>query len=88
MIVTSAPLPSCKIAHRSKIVIDDILLYSTNMYTLLRYFICVTRVFVYYRLSFKLSECKFFSLRVEYLGNDLAAQGNCPAQSKFNLLTD
>ena len=37
MIVTSAPLPSCKIAHRSKIVIDDILLYSTNMYTLLRY---------------------------------------------------
>ena len=88
MIVSSATLTSCKIAHGSKIVIDDILLYSTNVYTLLRYFACVARVFVRYRLSFKLSKCKILSPRVEYLGHDLTARGNCPAQSKFNLLTD
>ena len=77
-----------KVVHGSKIVIDDILLYSTNVFTLIRYFSCVARVVVRHRLSFKLSKCKFFEPRVKYLGYDLTSRGNCPEKSKFNMITD
>ena len=87
--VTSSATPShSKIVHGSRIVIDDILLYSTNIHPLIRDFSCVARVFFRYRLSFKLSKCKFFNPRVEYLGYDLTSRGNCPAQSKFDLLKE
>ena len=71
-----------------KIVIDDILLYSNHIPTLLHYFSCVAKVFTKFRLSFKLSKCDFFKSRVEFFGQDLTARGNCPAQSKFNLIQD
>ena len=43
-----------------KIIIDDILLYSNNVNTLIYYFSCVAQVFTKYRLSFKLTKCDFF----------------------------
>ena len=88
MMSSSTPSSCCKVVHSSRIVIDDILLYSTNVFTLLRYFSCVVRVFVRYMLYFKLSKCKFFSPRVGYLGCDLTSGENCPAKSKFDLFTD
>ena len=69
-------------------MIDDILLYSTNVFTLIRYFSCVSRVFIRHRLSFKLSKCKSFDPRVEYLGYDLTSSGNYPAKYKFNIIRD
>ena len=69
-------------------MIDDILLYSTNVFSLIRYFSCVSRVFVRHRLSFKLSKCESFDPRVEYLGHDLTSSGNCPAKYKFNMIRD
>ena len=87
MATSSTPPATCKMDHGSKIVIAYILMYSTNMYTLVRVFACVARVFVRYCLSFKLSKCKFSSPRVEYFDYDLTAQWNYPAQSKINLLT-
>ena len=71
-----------------KIVIDDILLYSNHIPTLLHYFSCVAKVFTKFRLSFKLSKCDFFKSRVEFVGHNLTASGNCPAQSKFYLIQD
>ena len=88
MMSSSTPSSDCKAVHGSRIAIADILLYSTSVFTLLRYFSCVARVVVRYRLSFKLSKCKFLSPRVECLGYDLTSGGNCPAKSKFDLLTD
>ena len=63
----------------SKIVIDDILFYGTNISQRLRYFSSVTKVFIQYRLSFKLSKYRFFSKHVQYLGYNLISSGNCPA---------
>ena len=88
MVTPSAPPPHSKIVHGSRIVIDDILLYSTNIHTFIRYFSCVARVFARYQLSFKLSKCNVFNPRVEYLGYDLTSRVNCPAQSKLDLLKE
>ena len=69
-----------------KIIIDDILLYSNNVNTLIRYFSCVVQVFTKYRLFFKLIKCEFFKPRVEFVGHDLTTYGNFPVASKFDLI--
>ena len=68
------------------IIIDDILLYSNHVNTLINYFSCVAQVFTKYRLSFELTKYKFFKPRVEIVENDLTTYGNCPAESKFDLI--
>ena len=35
-----------------------------------------------------MKKCEFLKERVEYVGHDLTSQGNCPAQSKFELIHD
>ena len=69
-----------------KIIIDDILLYSNNVNTLIHYFSCVAQVFTKYRLSFKLTKCEFFKPRVEFVGHDLTTYGNYPVASNFDLI--
>ena len=69
--------------YNSKKIIDDTLIYSNYILTLLHHFSCVYQVFTKYKLSFKLSKCDFFLARVEYVGHDLTASGNFPTQSKF-----
>ena len=71
-----------------RIVIDDILLYVINVYQLLHYFAKVATIFMKYRLFFKLAKWNFFSKRVEYLGYHLLSSGNCPTNSKFDLITE
>ena len=68
-----------------KIIIDDCLLYSIHVPSLLHYLSCVVQVITKYRLSFKLTKCDFFKLRVDFIGHDLTAYGNCPTESKFDL---
>ena len=68
-----------------KIIIDDGLLYSNHVPSLLHYFSCVIQLFTKYRLSFKLKKCDFFKPRVEFVGHDLTTYGNCPTESKFDL---
>jgi hypothetical protein len=72
----------------SKVIIDDILVWSNNLDLVLLYFECVCCVFRKYRVSFRLDKCEFLKNRVEYVGHDLTPTGNCPAKSKFNLITD
>jgi hypothetical protein len=72
----------------SRIIIDDILLWATVLTALLRLFECVCDVFMKYRVTFQLKKCEFLTNRVEYVGHDITPDGNCPAESKFNLVTD
>lgn len=48
----------------SKTIINDNLIYSNYIATLLYYFYCVVEVFTKYRLLFELSECHFFLPRI------------------------
>ena len=45
-------------------------------------------VFLKYRVTFQLKKCKFLTDRIEYVGHDITPDGNCPARSKFDLITD
>jgi hypothetical protein len=71
-----------------RIIIDDILLWSTLIASLLLLFECVCDVFSKYRVTFQLKKCEFLTDRIEYVGHDITSDGNCPAQSKFDLITD
>ena len=78
-----------KILHNgSRVIIDDVLLWSSNLPAILLMFECICIVFRKYRVSFRLDKCDFLKERVEYVGHDLTARGNCPAQSKFDLIND
>ena len=54
--LNSAPV---SIVYNDKIIIDDILLYSNHINTLIHYFSCVSQVFTVYCLSFKLKNVNF-----------------------------
>jgi hypothetical protein len=76
-------------AHTSCwVIINDVLLFSNDIITLLQYLDCVCQVFMKYRVSLKLPKCDFLKGRFEYVGHDITADGNCPAQSKFDLVAD
>jgi hypothetical protein len=72
----------------SRIIIDDILLWATILAALLRLFECVCDVFMKYRVTFQLKKCEFLTNRIEYVGHDITPDGNCPAESKFDLVND
>jgi hypothetical protein len=76
-------------SHRgSLVIINNILLWSTVIDTLLNYFQCVCDVFINYRVTFQLKKCEFITNRIEYVGHDITPHGNCPAGSKFDLVAD
>ena len=79
----SAPVT---IICNDKIVIDDILLYSNSINSLIHYFSCVAHVFTKHHLSFNLTKCEFFKPRVEFVRHDLTTYANYPAVSKFDLI--
>ena len=72
----------------SKTIIDDTLICSNHITTLLHCSFCVAKVFTKFRLPFKLSKCHFFLYRIKYVGHDLIADGNCPTQSKIQLIEE
>ena len=77
-----------KLVWGSKTIIDDILLWCEEQGLVMILFTCVCKVFLKYRVSFRLDKCEFLRKRVEYVGHDILRHGNAPAQSKFNLLND
>ena len=72
----------------TKSIIDDVLIWLINITCILKYFDCACRVFQKYRVSFRQDKCHFLLDKVEYAGHDLLAHGNCPAQSKFNMINN
>jgi hypothetical protein len=70
------------------VIIDDILLFSSNIPTLLNYLDCVCQVFVKYQVSLKLPKCDFLKSQFEYVGHNITADDNCPAESEFDLVAD
>ena len=70
-----------KVLHNgSRVIIDDVLPWSSNLPPILLMFGCICIIFRKYRVSFRLDKCEFLKDRVEYVWHNLTARGNCPAQ--------
>ena len=68
----------------SNVIIDDILLWGSDLELMFVYLECVFRISKKYQSSFKLNKCEFFSNRVKFVAHDILSAGNSPASSKFN----
>jgi hypothetical protein len=80
-----SPYPNS--AHKGcQVIINDILLFLNNITTLIKYLDCVCQVFIKYQVLLKLGKCYFLKNRFEYIGHDITANGNCPAE--FDLVKD
>ena len=77
-----------KIISGTRIIINDILSWSSNMKALFVYLECIYKVFRKYRVSFRLDKCDLLKPRVEYVGHDVINVGDCPVSSKFNTIND
>ena len=77
-----------KLIPGSRTIIDDILLLYSNLIDILVYLECVWKLFQKYRVSFLLEIFDFLKERIEYVGHYVTEYGNCPAQSKFDLIND
>ena len=72
----------------TKSIIDNVLIWSSNIWCFLIHFECVCRVFQKYRISFRQNTYHFLLDRVEYVGYNLLSDENCPEKSKFNMIDD
>lgn len=68
---------------RSKVIVDDVLLYGNSEERLLEYFRVVLVVLQHHRATLNLKKCKSFRDRCEFVGVDLVNEGNKPAESKY-----
>ena len=70
--------------YGSQVIVDDIMLYAHDSDILVKYFACVLKVLQHYRCTAKLRKCRFFPPIAEFVGLDVHADGNSPAESKFD----
>jgi hypothetical protein len=73
---------------RSAVIVDDILLATEKAPTLFFYLSCVLSVLQFYRVTVKLRKTRFFPKRAEFVGADVLKEGNCPAESKNETITN
>ncbi len=71
----------------TRIIVDDILSHGKDLDTSLKYMKCQLCVCLAYHRLLSLRKSHLFFLRFEFVGNDVCADGNHPAQSKHQLLS-
>jgi hypothetical protein len=70
----------------TKIIVDDIVSWAKLVDSTLTYMECQLKVCQAYWLSLNLCKSHIFLKRFKFVGIDVCADGNCPAQSKHTLL--
>ena len=68
------------------VIVDDIMLYDTNIVSLIAYFISTLEILKRYRVTVNLRKTRFLPARAEFVGRDLLPNGNSPAQSKYGTI--
>jgi hypothetical protein len=71
----------------TRIIIDDIVSWSSTEEYTLKYIRCQLKVCQAYHLLLNLCKSHFFSKHFEFVGFDMCVNGNRPAKSKHTLLT-
>ena len=70
----------------TRIIVDDIFSWAPTFAVSLLYLRCQLEVCRCQNLSLSLKKCLFFPPRIEFVGHDVCADGNRPAQTKRSLL--
>jgi hypothetical protein len=70
----------------TKIIVDDIISWAKVLDFALIYMECQLKICQAYRLSLNLRKSHIFPSHFEFVGINVCADGNCPAQSKHTLL--
>ncbi|CAJ1946484.1 unnamed protein product, partial [Cylindrotheca closterium] len=65
---------------------DDIMLFDTNILSLIAYFVATLEILQRYRVTVNLRKTRFLPARAEFVGRDLLPNGNTPAQSKYSTI--
>ena len=81
-------LYSYKLYGCTKLIIYDILIWSSTIPSMSVYFECIYRVFQKFHVSFRQDKFHFVMDRVEYVVHDILADRNYPVQSTFDLIKD
>ncbi len=66
----------------SQNIVDDIILHSSRIDWLMKYFELVLQTFVKYCITVSLKKCRFLPAKAEFVGMDITPDGNTPATSK------
>ena len=72
-----------KITHGTRTIINELLLFCSNLTLILIHLECICILFQKYRVSVLLDKCEFLKGITEYVGHDITSKGNYPAQSKL-----
>ena len=75
------------IVSGTRIIIEDILLWISCVRALFVYLECICRMFRKHWGNFRINKYDFLKPRVEYVGHDVTNDGNCPASSKFSMIS-
>ena len=69
-------------------IIDDIIIFCRNLDAILIYVEFICKVFLKYRVRFRLKKCDFLKTRVEYVVHDVTKAGNFHTKTKFDLINN
>ena len=67
----------------ASVIVDDIMLFDTNIVSLIAYFVGTLEILQKYRVTINLRKTRLLPPRAEFVGRDLLPNGNAPAQSKY-----
>ena len=60
--------------------IDGIIIFYRNLDAIIIYLECFCKVFLKYKVRFRLDKFNFLKNRIKYVGHDVTKEGNCHAQ--------
>ena len=80
-------LGTTKLCYGTRTIIDDVFIWCSNIACILVYFDFFVK-YLKFRLSFRQNKLHFLLDRVDNIGHNLQANGNCPAKSKLYTIND
>ncbi len=70
----------------SAVIVDNIIMYAKCVVSLLAYYLSILKTLKFYRVTANLRKGRYFPTRAEFVGTDVLATGNAPAESKYHAI--
>jgi hypothetical protein len=67
----------------SAVIVDGIIMYAKCVISLLAYYLSILEMLKFYQVTANLHKGQYFPTRTKFIGTDVLAKGNAPAESKY-----